>query len=467
MNHGLGCALVVGFMVGFGAPCGANAQTARTADGIRAFVQGDYANAVEILKPAAERWQMPFDNTAAFFMALMYDNGLGVAQDSVRACALLLRAVVHEPPPPRALTFIVQALAEDLKSRLTPEQTGLCLLQVDNGFETGSQPVTFTLAPGHWLTIEDDWPKKRGFSARIEYGGKQSVVEVRVPLMPGGRVLPFNVTELTTLRPAPAERHFLEAFSWIPAQANRWTLMWSVFEIVRDTLVEVTFEELQTVGGERPPDYETSGLRRLANVRVNADGDAEWVVSSGAEPRNDVIETDAERQEVAAARRERAAAEKAVDWTVRRPIDRAPSLAFSSSSNEGCMGPVAYGWSSDRTEAIVLSLDRDAFSAVGSASTFVIGQAAGVRVAAHVYDAPQRQWPFCSDVRMLGDEGEGWRAVSGTVTIELAPVFRVREPGTYRATIRLSRAEFISATGARVRQSQPIILSTLVRLPEQ
>ena len=67
---------------------------------------------------------------------------------------------------------------------------------------------------------------------------------------------------------------------------------------------------------------------------------------------------------------------------------------------------------------------------------------------------------------MSGDEGEGWRAFSGTVTIELAPVFRVREPGTYRATIRLSRAEFISATGARVRQSQPITLSTTFRAPQ-
>ncbi len=34
---------------------------------------------------------MPHDNIAAFFMAMMYDNGLGVAPDPVRACALLLR----------------------------------------------------------------------------------------------------------------------------------------------------------------------------------------------------------------------------------------------------------------------------------------------------------------------------------------------------------------------------------------
>ena len=82
-------------------------------------------------------------------------------------------------------------------------------------------------------------------------------------------------------------------------------------------------------------------------------------------------------------------------------------------------------------------------------------------------DRPRRDWPFCSDVHVIGDEGEQWRAVTGTIAVELSPVFRVREPETNRATIRLMGAEFISATGALVRQSQPITLSTIVRLPQQ
>ena len=84
----------------------------------------------------------------------------------------------------------------------------------------------------------------------------------------------------------------------------------------------------------------------------------------------------------------------------------------------------------------------------------------------HVYDAPQQRFRFCSDVRLSGDEGEVWRAIAGTATAELVPVFRVREPESYRATIRLTGAEFVSPTGARVRQSQPITLSTIVRLPQ-
>jgi hypothetical protein len=66
-------------------------------------------------------------------------------------------------------------------------------------------------------------------------------------------------------------------------------------------------------------------------------------------------------------------------------------------------------------------------------------------------------------VHVIGDEGEQWRAVAGTITVELSPVFRVREPETYRPTIRLTGAEFISATGTRGRQSLPITLTTTVR----
>ena len=53
------------------------------------------------------------------------------------------------------------------------------------------------------------------------------------------------------------------------------------------------------------------------------------------------------------------------------------------------------------------------------------------------------------------------------VAIDLAPVFRIREPGSYRATIRLTGADFISATGARVRESQPITMSTIVQVQQR
>ena len=441
-------------------------QSARTDEGVAAFVRGDYARAVEILKPAAERWQLPYDNTAAFFMALMYDNGLGVAADPLKACTLILRTMVSPQSSPLALTIAVQALKEDFNARLSPEQMGRCMLMADIGFDRTEQRATFTLAAGHWISIEIS-PNRRDAVAQIEYGGKLRDVEsIGLPNMAGVQYLPFTVTELTSLRPRPERRHFLEAFVFLPVQANRWNLMWFVFEVVRDTLVQVTAEELQTVDGDEPPHYEVTDLRRLAAVRVNADGDAEWVVLADADRRLDVIETPAEREEVAAERMARQKAEKEVDWKVRRPPTRAPSLAYGVSASEGCMGPFAIGSSPDRTEGIALDLGPAAFERAAR-MVLTIGRTQGFDVRVHVYDAPQRDFPFCSDVRVTGDEGEVWRAVAGTATVELAPAFRVRQPESYRATIRLTGAEFVSATGARVRQSRPITLSTIVTLPPQ
>jgi hypothetical protein len=459
-----GRVLALAFLIAL-APQLAAGQSGTTTEGIAAFVRGDYARAVEILKPAAESWQMPFDNTAAFFMALMYDNGLGVAPDPLKACALLLRTSVNPQAVAPALTFAVQALVEDFNSRLGPEQMGQCMLLTDIGFDRTVQRATFTLAAGHWISVEFS-SERRDAVAHIEYGGKQRDLELPGPNTAGVQYLPFTVTELTSLRPRPEPRHFLEAFVFMPVQVNRWTLMWFVAEIVRDTLVPVTSEELQTVDGQQPPHYELTDLRRLATIRVNADGDAEWVVLSDAERRIDVIETQGEREEIAAERLARQGAEKEVDWTLRRQPDRAPSLVYSASSSDGCMGPVVYGSSHDRTEGIMLLLGPRAFENA-SPATLIVGQTPEFDVRVHVYDAPQQRFPFCSDVRMTGDEGEVWRAMAGTATIELSPVFRIREPETYRATIRLTGAEFISVTGARVRQSQPITLSTIVRLPQR
>jgi hypothetical protein len=458
MNRALASALALATI--FVLPFDGQAQSARTDEGVAAFVQGDYARAVEILKPAAERWRMPYDNTAAFFMALMYDNGLGVPRDPLKACALLLRTSVWQKTAP-PLIHAVQVLADDFNSRLGPEQMGRCMLLADIGFNRTAQKATFTLAVGHWISIELS-PERRDPMAQIEYGGKLRDVEsIGLPNMAGVQYLPFTVTELTSLRPRPERRHFLEAFVFLPVHANRWNLMWFVFEVVRDTLVQVTAEELQTVDGDEPPRYEVTDLRRLASVRVNADGDAEWVVLADADRRIDVIETPAEREEMAAERVARLQAEKEVDWKLRRPPNRAPSLGYSGADSAACYGPAAYGWSRDRTEGITLLFgDQDLDRA--SPSTFILGRSSGFAMTVHVYDAPQQRFPFCTDVS--GDEGEVWRGVAGTATIEVAPTFRVREPEVYRATIRLTGAEFVSATGARVRQSQPITLSTIVNL---
>jgi hypothetical protein len=446
-------------------PFDAQGQSAGTDEGVAAFVQGDYARAIEILKPAAERWQMPYDNTAALFMALIYDNGLGVAADPVKACALTLRTLTSPQGSPLALTVAVQAMSDDFGARLGPDQMARCRLLADIGIDRPLQRSTFTLAPGHWITIE--FPdERREAVAQIEYAGKASEhVLSMVPTLSGVRYL-FAATELTSLRPRPERRQFLEAFAFLPTRSNRWTLMWFVFEILRDQLAGVTFDEIQIVDAEQPPADSIDDLRRFATVRVNADGDAEWAVLApdpGRLRRSDVIELEAERREVAAETRARQLADEKFDPAVRRPRDRVPSLTFSDAS-PGCWDLLAYAASPDHTEAITLRLDPRQLQ--GSPVTYASAANPDVDVRVWIYDQARRGSAVCDDAHALDDWREPWRAVAGRLRIELTPVFRIREPGAYRATIQLTDGEFVSPAGARVRQSQPITLSTIVRLPQ-
>jgi hypothetical protein len=54
-------------------------------------------------------------------------------------------------------------------------------------------------------------------------------------------------------------------------------------------------------------------------------------------------------------------------------------------------------------------------------------------------------------------------ATAGVVTIELSsPGIRAQLPLAYRATIRIAGAEFVSATGVRVKEVKPIVLTAIV-----
>ena len=75
------------------ADAGADAAGAGTAtvEAIAAIVRGDYARAAELLQPQVANWARDMDPAAAFFLAALYENGLGVPQDEIRACALHVR----------------------------------------------------------------------------------------------------------------------------------------------------------------------------------------------------------------------------------------------------------------------------------------------------------------------------------------------------------------------------------------
>ena len=90
-----------------------------------------------------------------------------------------------------------------------------------------------------------------------------------------------------------------------------------------------------------------------------------------------------------------------------------------------------------------------------------------VSVAAHVFPRPQRQFYFCSDVVITEAPDsigpERWRAVAGTIRVELSPPgIRARAPHLRRATLTLSDVVLQNAAGTRVRVSRPVRLTAIV-----
>jgi hypothetical protein len=80
----------------------------------------------------------------------------------------------------------------------------------------------------------------------------------------------------------------------------------------------------------------------------------------------------------------------------------------------------------------------------------------------HVYERPLRP-SFCSHTGPPTPPGALWRAVAGTVTIEVSPPgIRAGAPQLYQATARIVNGVFVDEAGRRVRQTAPITLTALV-----
>jgi hypothetical protein len=75
----------------------------------------------------------------------------------------------------------------------------------------------------------------------------------------------------------------------------------------------------------------------------------------------------------------------------------------------------------------------------------------------YVYARPVRANP-CSDVVMPMPAEVAWRAVSGTVDIEIA----AGGNGRRRAIVRILNAEFEGPAGKKVRLGGPIVLTAVV-----
>lgn len=414
-----------------------------TSDGIDAFVRGDFAQAAAVLKPLAESWP-PTDHVAEFFMATLYESGQGVQADRVKACALYARAAQDRGT---VIGGEAAGLMQSLQGSMSAEDFRRCNLLANIGFDHAFQPVTFTLDQAYWVSLDLE-------GATVAYQGTEK--RTNLGLATGGIV--FLPVEHTELIQRGTRRHFLEFSTWLPAANRTWMLRWTVFEVVRHDLIPVTSAMLVTSGAGRPRG--PVDIHALAHLQINERDDAEWVVAGGHNQGSGRIESDAERQERAERARARQAADAQVDWAHHSDLHRSPALAYADAG--GCADIFVYGWSADRTEAISIRAVKDALGLSTTPRTFDLTRG-GIDVVVHVYEQPRRSWPFCTDVGDFGWAEATWRATRGSVTIELSPSDAVLDrPNTYRATIRIVGAEFVSATGVRATQTTPIVLRAVV-----
>ena len=433
---------------------GVSAQTG-TADGVVALARGDYQRAVEILRPIAEDWRSD-DTAAQFFMAGLYETGRGVPADPLRACALYQRASSKHDHPfgQEALHLFIAS-----SSRGGREFDRECQLLANIGFDHGFEPVTFDLGPGHSI----EWTLT---AATVTYQGQTKREEMGIEV-PGARFLPLQHTELATGPTRSLTRHFIEVFVWEPkGRSGGWNLRWHIFEVVRDQIIRVdTVESLATVEGDAPPARDAIDVREYAVVRVGDAGHAEWAVLKGPHRATQQIESDAERREVRDAEAARAAAMKRVDWDDRYDVYRQPAMTYVDA--EGCGHVQVYGWTADRAEALVVRVGGEELSLSTQPATFDLSrEPVNISVEAHVYAKPQRQFYFCSDVVVHESDSIGpekWRAVAGTIRVELSPPgIRARAPHLRRATVTLSDVVLQNSAGTRVRVPRPVRLTAIV-----
>jgi hypothetical protein len=437
------------------APARVEAESA-TIGAITALVRGEYARAAQLLQPLVENWSAEVGPAAAFFLATLYENGLGVPHDPTRACALYARSEAGEGP----LALLGRQLAQARMSELGTELSAECVLLANVGINHGFAPARFMLGTDHWVAVDLD-TKKHSIVATMSHQGKQKSAPLGAQVSTGAVFLPIEYTALEPGQPSASPRHFIEVVAWLPQSESNWALTWTLTEIAKAEATHVATEVLTTFDGGSPNDLAVD-LRELVVLRVNETGFAEFEIRGGPEPRRDAIPDRAEREERAAESKRRSDAKQKIDWKRRRNPERAPSFTYADA--EGCGDLLLHGWSNDRSEAIAIRADRALLQRGGPPQVFDLAAAQGeIEVVADVFDRPQ-QSGLCDNplLREDGHRQETWRAVAGTVRIEMsAPGVRAQHPRQYRATIQIDAAEFSGPTGERVRATKAISLTAV------
>jgi len=261
-------------------PSVARAQTqTTTADGVRAFLRGDYQTAAAILKPLAEQAPRP-DPIAQFFVASLYDSGRGVDRNPMRACGLYLSAASAASPLQQQALDLAEAKRASMVSVAVRER--FCAPATTHPWSE-AQPASFSLGSGHSVRMD-------AVSTTIVFEG----VEHRTATSrsgPGIVYLPIQYTPIDISRPVATRRHFMQTFVWhrnAPTDLLTWSLAWFLEEVVGARIVTIATDgQLVTVSAAgAPPAIDTL---RAVKLRLNANGEAEWVVDDPASPRGSVI----------------------------------------------------------------------------------------------------------------------------------------------------------------------------------
>ena len=137
----------------------------------------------------------------------------------------------------------------------------------------------------------------------------------------------------------------------------------------------------------------------------------------------------------------------------------------------GCGNIEVFGWTEDRTEAIVVRADRAQLGLRTGANILTITpDRKGLEVVVELYDKPQPQLSdyHCNDIR-LPDWDRPARtatAISGTLLITLgapgASKAPNKPPSAYHATVVLRDVVFRRPDGATVPMTTPITLKAFV-----
>ena len=155
------------------------AAQATVADGVAALSRGEYQRAYDILRPFAEG-EPRGDAAAQFFLGSMFDSGLGVPRDPLRACAYYHRAGTAGDPFAMAAMRLHKAAFLKHGAEFLAE----CQVIGNLGFDHRFEPVTFDLGAGHSIA----WSLR---GATVTYRGRSTFHPQQLATR-GGAFLPVR-----------------------------------------------------------------------------------------------------------------------------------------------------------------------------------------------------------------------------------------------------------------------------------